>query len=103
MTPKLPAVTAARVIQLPAARQCVSRRNFRIRLRTPKGVKLASARVWVKGKLVQTVKGKRLTAPVDLRGLPNGRFAVKIEVKLTDGRTVRSTRTYRTCAPRKRG
>ena len=38
-----PLPKAAAVIVLPSARQCVSRRNFRIRLRQPKGFKLKSA------------------------------------------------------------
>ncbi len=54
----------------------------------------------VNNKLVKTVKGKRLTAPVDLRGLPKGKFTVKVEAKTTDKRTVRDSRKYRTCVAR---
>ena len=97
-----PLPKAAAVIVLPSARQCVSRRNFRIRLRQPKGFKLKSATVSLNGKRVATRSGKRVTAPVDLRGLPKGRFTVKISVTLTDGRKVSSTRKYRTCAPKRR-
>lgn len=93
---------AASVIVLPSARSCVSRRNFRIRLKQPKGFKLKRATVALDGKRVATRSGARVTAPVDLRGLPKGRFTVKIAVTLDDGRVVRSTRTYRTCAPRRR-
>jgi hypothetical protein len=93
---------AAAVIVLPSTRKCVSRRNFRIRLKQPKGFKLRRATVTLDGKRVATRSGARVTAPVDLRGLPKGRFTVKIVVTLDDGRVVRSTRTYRTCAPRRR-
>ena len=58
--------------------------------------------VRVNGKLVRTVRGKRITAQVDLRGLPRGRFRVKIEVRTVDGRKVSATRRYRTCAPKRR-
>ena len=37
---------------------------------------------------------------VNLRGLPKGRFKVRITVTLADGRKVRTTRKYRTCAKR---
>ena len=106
-TPPAPAPTPAAVsftsvATLPSAKACVSRRNFRIRLRQPKGGKLASATVKVNGRTVATRKGARVTAPVDLRGLPKGRFTVTITLKLADGRTVKGSRAYRTCAPKKR-
>lgn len=92
---------ASSVILLPSARTCVSRRNFRIRLKQPKGLKIKSAVVALNGKRVATRSGKRVTAPVDLRGLPKGRFTVKITVTLTDGRKLSSTRRYKTCAPKR--
>jgi uncharacterized repeat protein (TIGR01451 family) len=94
-------LVAADVIKLPSTKRCVSRRRFRIRLVQPKGVKLVSAVVQVNGKRVKVVRGRRLTAPVDLRGLPKGRFTVKITVKTSDGRTLKSARRYRTCVPRR--
>ncbi len=99
---KPPALLASDIVSLPSAKRCVSRRRFRIRLRAPKGVQLASAEVFVGKKRVKAVKGKRLTAPIDLRGLPKGRFTVKVVAKAADGRTVTETRRYRTCAPRKK-
>lgn len=98
--PALPAF--ATVVKLPSTKSCVSRRRFRIRLRIPKGVAASSAEVHVNGKRVRVVKGNRLTAPVDLRGLPKGRFTVRITVKLVDGRSIRGQRAYRTCAPKRR-
>jgi len=102
--PKAPApVTLADVVRgLPSTRRCVSRRSFRIRLREPKGTKIRRATVKVNGKLVATRKGKRVTAPVDLRGLPKGRFKVEIRVTTTTGRIIKGTRKYRTCATRKK-
>jgi hypothetical protein len=35
---------------------------------------------------------------VNLKRLPKGRYVVRITVKLSNGRTVRETRRYRTCA-----
>ena len=81
------------------ARSCVSRRSFKIRLRN-RGHKVHKATVIVNGKRVKVLRGKRLTSRVNLRGLPKGRFKVRITVTLADGRKVSSTRSYRTCAKR---
>jgi hypothetical protein len=87
---------------LPSARSCVPRSRLRIRLKQPKGIAIASATIKVDNKVVKTVKGRRVTAPVDLRGLPKGRFTVSIAVTTTTGTVVKQTRTYRTCAPKRR-
>jgi len=83
-------------------RKCRSRRNFRIRLRSPKGDPLVRAVVKVNGRQVKVVKGVRLTAPVDLRGLPKGRYTVSITATTMLGRTIKGSRKYRTCAPKRR-
>ncbi len=93
--------TLKNVATLPSTKQCVSRRRFRIRLRAPKGAPIASATVKLRGKTVATRKGTRVTAPIDLRGLPKGRFTVGIRVVLVDGRVVSGSRRYRTCAPKR--
>jgi hypothetical protein len=85
------------VIRLPKANRCASRRRFRIRIRKLAGVRLAAVAVYVNGKPVEVVKGKRLTAPVDLRGLPRGTVSVRIEAATLDGRRMTHTRKYRTC------
>lgn len=90
------------VATLPSTKRCVSRRRFRIRLRSPKGAKIASATVRLRGRTVATRKGKRVTAPIDLRGLPKGKFKVSIRIALRDGRVVKGTRTYRTCVPKRK-
>ncbi len=92
------AIKPSSVFTLPSAKKCASRRSFKIRIREPKGVKLISASVTVNNKRVKTLKGKRITAGVDLRGLPKGRFTVTVSAKTADGRTVKETRKYRTCA-----
>jgi hypothetical protein len=38
----------------------------------------------------------------DLRGLPKGRFKVRVRAVTTDGRVVSDDRTYRSCAPKRR-
>jgi uncharacterized repeat protein (TIGR01451 family) len=81
-------------------RRCASRRHFRIRLRAPLGEQPVEARVYVNGRQVRVVKGQRLMAPVDLRGLPKGRFKVRLLVTTASGRQFTGTRRYRTCTPR---
>ncbi len=105
VSPPAPPPTFRQVVVLPkqGKKGCVSRRNFRIRLRQPRGDALKSAVVFVNGKRVKAVRGKRLTARVDLRGLPKGRYKVRIVAKTVLGRTMRGTRRYRTCVPTRRG
>ncbi len=82
---------------------CVSRRAFRIRVKKLKGGEgIRSATVFVNGKRVKVVRGKRLRAPVVLTGLPKGRFKVKITAVTLAGRKVSDTRTYRTCTKKPR-
>lgn len=81
-------------------RSCRSKRVFRIRIRVPRGKKALSATVRVNNKKVKVVRGKRLRAPVRLRGLPKGRFKVKITIRLKNGKKITGTRTYHTCIPR---
>jgi hypothetical protein len=95
-SPSLP--RSGELIRLPANRRCISSRHFRIRIRKVKGITLAAVAVYVNGKPAKVYKGKRLTARIDLRGLPRGTVRVRIEAATTDGRLIRHTRKYRTCA-----
>ena len=79
---------------LPAARRCVRRRQFQIRLRRG----LRSAQVFVNGKRVRVLRGrKRLRARIDLRWLPRGVARVVIVARTKKGRTLVQTRRYRAC------
>jgi len=80
--------------------RCASRRHFRIRLRAPRGDRLRSARVYVNGRRVRVLRGRRLRAVIDLRGLPAGRVRVRVVARTRHGRRVSETRRYRTCAKR---
>jgi hypothetical protein len=101
--PATPAKPRARdVIRFPSTRRCVSRRAFRIRLRRPNGLRLVSARVVLNGKRLRVVKGRRLTSAIVLRGLPKGRFKVKITVTTSTGQRLTGTRKYHTCTKKRR-
>lgn len=103
-TPAAPQQQAASSAVVVPARSCVSRRVFRIRLRTGRRKAERSAiktvRVTVNGKNVPVSSGARRTAQVNLRNLPKGRFTVVIRMTLADGGKVRDTRRYRTCTPK---
>ena len=90
------------IVNAPSNRRCVSRRNFRIRLRNPIGTQIIAAVVRVNGRRVATRRGVRTTARVDLRGLPRGRYTVSITILLDNDRTIRGKRKYRTCGKKRR-
>jgi hypothetical protein len=98
--PAAPALKATTIIGLPAAKQCVSRRRLTLHLHPPKGTKLKALTV----KVAKRTTHPKLhgTAPVVLSGLPKGKYTVTVTVRLADGRTVRLSRAYRTCAPKRK-
>lgn len=95
--------SAFSVVSAPSNRRCVSRRKFRIRVRNRSGLRVRQATVYVNGRRVAVRRGRRLTAPVNLRGLPRGRFRVRIRAVLTNGQVITGTRRYRTCTRKRRG
>jgi hypothetical protein len=93
------------IVTLPRqpSRGCFSRRRFTIRLKEPPGDALASARVALNRKNIPVRRRVgRLTAVVDLRGLPRGRYRVRIVAQTVRGRTIRGSRRYRTCGRKRR-
>lgn len=92
----------ADVVSLASPKRCVSKRRLTLTVRKPKAgaATVRSIRVTVgKGKAKTYTAGK-LKVPVALTGLPKGTFKVRLSVRLSDGRTLTETRTYRTCAPK---
>lgn len=96
----------AQLFTLPAAtKKCVSRRRFAIHVRRPSGMTFASIAVSVNGRAKLRLKGlkaKKVKATVNLKGLPAGKVTVKITAVTSTGRKAVSTRTYTTCAAKKR-
>ena len=92
-----PAPPASAFIKLPSARRCRSRRTLKLTPRVPSGVSVRTIRVFINGKRVANRAGTKLKVPIDLRGLPRGRYTVKLEITLADGRKVTDTRRYKTC------
>jgi hypothetical protein len=102
---KPPVITGdalADALGLPPAKKCASRRKFTIKLKAPAGATVVSATITINGKVKARVSGGKTRAPVDLRGLPKGKFKVTIATRASDGKTYTSTRTYRTCGLKKK-
>ncbi len=98
-------ILGAQLFGLPSAKACVSRRRFAIHVRRPSGVALRSIAVTVNGRTTLRLKGlraRKVKARVNLKGLPAGKVVVKITAATTTGRKAVSTRTYKTCAAKKR-
>jgi len=94
--PAAPTTSSRSVIVLPAPK-CVSRRLFTIQLRRPRGQRITEVRVTLRGKRFRVIRGRNVRARVDLRGLPRGRWTVRIRVKTNTGRTYERKRRYVTC------
>jgi methionine-rich copper-binding protein CopC len=99
---KPPTPSAARAFVLPSAKRCVSRRRFAIHVRKLAGITWTGAVIKINHKRVRTIARKRIAAVVNLRSLPKGTFVLSITATSTDGRKVTGTRTYHTCAAKRR-
>jgi hypothetical protein len=100
-TPKIDQI--ANLPKASGKKRCRSRRSFTIRLKEPAGDALVSAVVYLNGKQIKARDGKRLTVPINLKGLPKGQYTVKIVAKTVLGKTIRGKRRYRTCQKGHRG
>ncbi len=99
----LPGATGVSGPPAAAPRGCTSRRTISIRLRgVPKRARLRSVTVRVSGKRTRRLSGRRRVR-VDLRGAPAGRVTVRIVARTKGGRRYVDRRSYRTCAPGRRG
>lgn len=90
-------------VSLPSSKKCFSRRVFQIHLHESKydpfkevAVTLGKRRVAVKR------HGDVFAAAISLRGLPRGTFTVKIHLITVLGHHVSGSRTYHTCATKRR-
>jgi alpha-glucosidase len=85
-------------------RRCVDRRKFRFRIGQPRHGRIVRVDVYVNGRRVKVVRGRRVRR-VTLRRLPRGRFTVRIVAHWASGPRTVSVRRYVGCrktAPRTR-
>jgi len=82
----------------PAIGSCISGRHLVLHIRR-RG--LRRAEVFVNGRRVRVVRGRRLHARINLRGLPAGTVNVRVVAIRRNGRRITRARTYHTCAARR--
>ncbi len=90
------------LLSSPTNLRCVSKRYFPIRLRKKFWPNIAAVTIKMP-RVSRVLRRKPWGTNVDLRGLPKGTFKVQITALTVTGRTIRGTRTYRTCRGRLRG
>jgi hypothetical protein len=77
---------------------CAGGRSFLVRARVPRGASVRSVRATLAGRRLRVVRRARgYYAVVNLRGAPRRAARLLIRVRLTTGRTVVSSRMYRSC------
>jgi hypothetical protein len=101
-TTKPPAkpITAASTISFPTS--CVSKRKVKVKLTAPSGQTFERVTMSIGKKVVKTLKGKKASTLVSLHGLPRGRFALKVDARLSGGKTFTRTKHYVTCVAKKK-
>ena len=94
------------LLRLPSSRRCRSLRRLTIHIRRRRGTRVTAVKVFVNGRRRAARRGRNLAgARIDLRGLPAGRYRVRVVATVVrGGRRSRVTlrRTYRTCAKKRR-
>ncbi len=89
-------------VSLPSNKKCFSHRVFQIHLRNPKFDPLQKVVVRL-GRHTVTARrhGNTFAATISLKGLPRGRFTVRISVTTVLGHHLSGRRTYHTCVKRR--
>jgi sugar lactone lactonase YvrE len=82
------------------AATCRTNRRLKVRFRAPGGIKVRTARIYVRGKFNRKVSGRALRRNVTVKRLPAGRFTLTIRAKTKTGRNVVVRRRYGACAGR---
>ncbi|MCW3064125.1 MAG: transporter ATP-binding protein, partial [Solirubrobacterales bacterium] len=85
------------VVGASAPRSCASRRAITLHLKRRYRGRVRSAVVEVAGRRVARLRQGRSSVRISLRGRVNGRYTVRIVMRLASGRRVVDTRRYRTC------
>ncbi len=92
-----------RVVQLPGARACNTRRSLTVRLRRPPGGRITRVAVRVRGKRVKSLRGDRVRSRFTVRRLPkSGRYRVRAVARTSTGARLVASRRYRACVPKLR-
>jgi hypothetical protein len=83
---------------------CSGRRLFNAHVKARRGTRVRSATTTLAGRKVRVrVRGRVVTVRVDLRRLRRSAVVLRFRVRLTNGRTITSRRTYHPCTARGHG
>ena len=80
------------------AATCRTNRRLKVRFRAPGGIRVRTARIFVKGKFNRRVSGRALRRNVTVKKLPAKRFTLTIRARTTKGRNIVVRRRYGACA-----
>jgi hypothetical protein len=81
--------------------KCVSKRTVKVKLTAPSGQTFTRVTMSIAGKTVKSLKGKTVSKTISLKGLPRGRFALKVAAKLSGGKSFTRIKHYITCVASK--
>jgi hypothetical protein len=96
--PSAGVLSLKRLVSLPSARKCFSRRAFQIHVRDPKHDPFKKIAITIgKHKIPVVHRNLVSVATVSLKGLPRGTFTVKISATTVLGHRLSGHRTYHTC------
>jgi hypothetical protein len=86
-------------LSLPSAKKCYSLRSFKIHVQDPTYDPFKTINVTFRGRKIATKRsGKYMVATINLKGLPSGKFTIKITATTVLGHHLSASRTYHTCA-----
>ena len=81
---------------------CLSHRTVTLHVPLRRGERLSAVSLTVNRRQVVARRRGPRGLVVDLRGFPRGRYRIVVVARTGSGRTVRLTRRYRACTPRRR-
>jgi hypothetical protein len=102
-TTALPAATPTAkpkvTVSLASNKKCFKTRSTSLRVKIAKGGTITAVEVYVNKKRVKRVtKAADINRAIKVSKLPKGSYTLEVRVKTKDGRTVKSSKRYRTCS-----
>jgi hypothetical protein len=82
--------------QKPAPPACISTRTLTVRVPQPRGSRVVAVAVYVNGRRTDAAHGRSITR-ITLKGLPHGRFTVKLITRDARGKRSTSSQAFLGC------
>jgi hypothetical protein len=94
-----PTPQAKVTVSLASNKKCMKTRSTSLRVKIATGGTISAVEVYVNKKRVKRVtKAADLKKAIKVTKLPKGAYTLEVRVKTKDGRTVKSSKKYRTCS-----